>query len=75
MSRDDPKFVVRLPHDAKAFIAAQAARNGSSQNSEIVRCIRDRMEKMATTGAEIGVLSPVDADNNNHQEMTDAART
>ncbi|ESX31958.1 regulatory protein [Mesorhizobium sp. LSHC440B00] len=51
MSRTDPKFLVRLPADVKAFIASQAARNGSSQNSEIVRCIRDRIDqtKTATT--------------------------
>jgi predicted HicB family RNase H-like nuclease len=52
MSRADPKFLVRLPQDVKAFIAAQAERNSSSQNSEIVRCIRDRMDlktKTATT--------------------------
>lgn len=76
MSRTDPKFVVRLPADAKAFIAAQAARNSSSQNSEIVRCIRDRMEKMAATGVEIGVLPPVAAeDHNTHKECSDAAGT
>lgn len=66
---------LRLPHDAKTFIAAQAARNSSSQNSEIIRCIRDRMERMATTGDEIGVMAPVEAGNSNHQEMTDAERT
>lgn len=66
---------LRLPADAKAFIAAQAQRNGSSLNSEIVRCIRDRMEKMATTGSKFGDQSPVEAGNSTHQEMNDAERT
>lgn len=74
MSRSDPKILVRLPSDAKAFIAEQAARYGSSQNSEIVRCVRDRMEKIAATEAEIGVLSPAAAGhNNNRKDCCDAA--
>lgn len=68
-------ITLRLPQDAKAFISGQAARNSSSQNSEIVRCIRDRMEKMATTGSEFGDHNPAEAGNSNHQEMTDAERT
>ena len=35
---------LRLPPDAKAFIEAQARENASSQNSEIVRAIRERMK-------------------------------
>lgn len=53
MSRADPKFLVRLPADVKAFIAAQSARNGSSQNSEIVRCIRNRMDETKTATSEL----------------------
>lgn len=68
-------ITLRLPQDAKAFIAGQAARNSSSQNSEIVRCIRDRMEKMATTGAEFGDLSPAGAANKTDQEIDYAERT
>jgi len=51
----DPKFIVRLPEELKAFIADQAALNSSSQNSEIVRCIRERMEKR---GAAEAATSP-----------------
>jgi hypothetical protein len=66
---------IRLPADAKAFIAAQAERNSSSQNSEIIRCIRDRMERMAATGDEIGVRAPAAADHNNTpEECCDAAQ-
>jgi len=41
------KFIVRLPMDMKRWIAKEAKRNASSQNSEVVRCIRDRMEQLA----------------------------
>jgi deoxyribose-phosphate aldolase len=39
-----PAIVVRMPADVKAWIEAQAQRNGASQNSEIVRSIRARMD-------------------------------
>jgi hypothetical protein len=71
-----PKHItLRLPPDAKAFIAAKAERNSSSQNSEIVRCIRDRMEKMAATGSKFGDQNPAAADHNNTpKECCDAAQ-
>jgi predicted HicB family RNase H-like nuclease len=47
-------ITLRLPPDAKAFIAAQAERNTSSQNSEIIRCIRDRMDRETKTATEQG---------------------
>ncbi|MBY3086083.1 Arc family DNA-binding protein [Rhizobium laguerreae] len=40
------KLMLRLPTEAKSFVAREARRNGSSQNSEIIRCIRERMEKL-----------------------------
>ncbi|RWG02544.1 Arc family DNA-binding protein [Mesorhizobium sp.] len=43
------QFKIRLPSDAKAFIKAEAERNASSQTSEIVRCIRDRMDRETKT--------------------------
>jgi hypothetical protein len=39
--------LVRLPHKVKAWIEHEAAKNCSSQNSEIVRCIVARMEELA----------------------------
>lgn len=48
--RDWPKLMLRLPPDFKAFIEHEAARNGSSQNSEIVRSIRERMDRQRPTG-------------------------
>jgi len=38
---------VRLPPDLKLWIVKQARKNGSSQNSEIIRAIRDRMDRVA----------------------------
>lgn len=35
---------MRLPLDVKAFLEEEAQLNSSSQNSEIVRAIRDRMQ-------------------------------
>jgi hypothetical protein len=37
--------LVRLPRDVKDFIRREAARNCGSQNSEIVRSIRGRMDE------------------------------
>lgn len=46
MSADSNQIKIRLPVDAKAFIEAEAQRNMSSQGSEIVRCIRERMDRV-----------------------------
>jgi len=46
MSIPRHQIKVNLPSDQKAFIEAEASRNGSSQNSEIVRCIRERMDRL-----------------------------
>jgi hypothetical protein len=43
--RDWPRFMVRLPHDVKQFLALQSRRNGASQNSEIIRSVRERMDR------------------------------
>lgn len=48
--RDRRPMQLRLPGELKAWIAEQASQNGSSQNSEIVRAIRERMER--ATAAE-----------------------
>lgn len=36
---------LRLPSELKAWIEAEAEKNGSSQNSEVIRAVRDRMER------------------------------
>lgn len=45
MARNDPALNVRLPTELKAFIEGEAARNGCSQNSEVVRAIHERMDR------------------------------
>ncbi|KEP68518.1 DNA-binding protein [Thioclava dalianensis] len=42
---------LRLPGDLKDWIAEQAKRNGASQNSEIIRAVRDRMDRVQKEGA------------------------
>ncbi len=44
-SRELPKIMIRMPHDLKRWIVKQAKRNGGSQNSEIVRRLREDMDK------------------------------
>jgi hypothetical protein len=46
MSKSDDRhqFLVRLPSDVKAWIEREAAKTMASRNSEIVRCIRARMD-------------------------------
>ena len=41
------QITLRLPADAKAFVEAEARDNASSQNSEIVRAIRERMTRVS----------------------------
>jgi Arc-like DNA binding domain len=41
-------ILIRLPKDVKEWIEREAERNASSQNSEIVRCIRGRMASKAS---------------------------
>jgi predicted HicB family RNase H-like nuclease len=45
MARTNIPLQLRLPPDLKAFVAQEAERNGSSQNSEIIRAVRERMER------------------------------
>lgn len=42
------RLQLRLPTDLKAWLAGEALRNGASQNSEIIRSIRERMERATT---------------------------
>ena len=46
---------IRIPEGLKAFIEDEARKNVSSQNSEVVRCIRSAMKK---SGAEEAATSP-----------------
>ncbi|MBA4774326.1 MAG: Arc family DNA-binding protein [Rhizobiales bacterium] len=40
-------LMVRLPTEIKAFVKNEASRNGNSQNSEIIRCIREKMDRVS----------------------------
>lgn len=44
-SNELPKFMLRLPVALKEWIRQQAHNNSSSQNSEIVRSVRERKER------------------------------
>lgn len=39
------QVAIRFPADVKAWLVDQARLNGSSQNSEVIRAIRERMER------------------------------
>lgn len=43
------QIAVRFPADVKAWLMEQAARNGSSQNSEVIRAVRERMDREVQT--------------------------
>jgi hypothetical protein len=44
-------MLVRLPPALKAWVVAEAARNGASHNSEVIRCVRERMEREKAAAA------------------------
>jgi Arc/MetJ-type ribon-helix-helix transcriptional regulator len=48
---DRKPLQLRLPTGLKAWIAAQAEQNAFSRNSEIVRAVRERMERQEATTA------------------------
>lgn len=48
---DFRQLPLRVPADLKDWLAAQAAANASSQNSEVVRAIRERMERVGSQEA------------------------
>ena len=40
------RYIVRFPPGMRGWIAEQAAMNASSMNSEIVRAVRERMDRI-----------------------------
>ncbi|MCV2446669.1 Arc family DNA-binding protein [Paracoccus sp. DMF] len=42
---DLKQLALRVPADVKTWLTAQAEKNGSSQNSEVIRAVRERMER------------------------------
>lgn len=53
MSEKYSQLKIRLPHDVKAYLEAEAAENSSSQCSEVVRAIRVAMKAKGTTETAI----------------------
>lgn len=45
------RLTLRLPEDLKAWLEAQTTKNGSSQNSEIIRALRAAMDRDQTQAA------------------------
>jgi hypothetical protein len=43
--QESANMLVRLPPALKVWIVEEAAKNCASHNSEIVRCVRERMER------------------------------
>jgi hypothetical protein len=43
--KETASILIHVPLDVKAWIESEAARMLASQNSEILRCIRARMEQ------------------------------
>lgn len=77
MPRNDPQVAIRLPPEVKRFIKAEAKLNASSQNSEIVRCIRERMERKKSSDGvhEPGQLNTAAAETRQaRQRPSDATR-
>lgn len=48
---------IRLPSEVKSYLSSEASRNSSTLNSEVVRAIRERMERANKTGLE-GAATP-----------------
>ncbi len=45
------QYVARLPTDLHAWLREQADRNGSSINSELIRSVRERHDRLSSTAA------------------------
>jgi len=45
------KMLVRLPPPLKAWVVRQAENNCTSHNSEVIRCVRERMEREKASAA------------------------
>ena len=44
LKNEAPKILLRLPHELKNWIEQKAQENWTSQNAEVIRAIRSRME-------------------------------
>ncbi len=46
--KDEAKLLCRLPLDVKGFLERQSEKYSSSMNSEVVRSVRERMDRVST---------------------------
>lgn len=47
MEQDERKQMkVRLPQDVSDFVANEARKTGASQNSEVIRALREKMDRV-----------------------------
>jgi hypothetical protein len=51
---DAAEMVVRLPQDVKVWLEQEAARNWTSQNAEVIRAIRSRMDQERPAARVVG---------------------
>lgn len=54
MARGDAEMRIRVPHDVKAWVEAQAKENDRSQTAQIVHVLKS----VRAAGGEIGVHTP-----------------
>lgn len=52
MRKSAHQIKLRVPPEMKDWIERQAGRNGASLNSEIIRCIRERMDRLVNDTTE-----------------------
>jgi hypothetical protein len=50
--RNWPKLWIRIPPDLKRWLEEESDRNFGSQNSEVVRALRERMERQTKAAPE-----------------------
>ena len=47
--KETPALLLRLPKDVTVWLEKEAARTLASQNSEVLRCTRERMDRSLRT--------------------------
>ena len=52
MKQDTKQLPIRFPSDVKTWLAGQATLNGSSQNSEVIRAVRERMDRISASSQQ-----------------------
>lgn len=55
------RMTFRMPPDVEAFLAAEADHNCTSKNAELIRAVRERMQRAKATTGESFQAHPADA--------------